>query len=57
VEAKLVEGKKYGELANAVKARNEAVHRKVSVHKSDAVRYVKTILEVVGQLPPEEAAQ
>ncbi|WP_404594474.1 SIR2 family NAD-dependent protein deacylase [Paenarthrobacter histidinolovorans] len=57
VEAKLVEGRKYGELANAVKARNEAVHRKVSVHKSDAVRYVKTILEVVGQLPPEEAAR
>ena len=51
VEAGVLKGSEYGKLANAVKARNDAVHRQVSVHKSEAADYVRTILDIVGRLP------
>jgi len=54
VEEGILRGSDYGKLANAVRARNDFVHRQVSVHRSEAADYVKTILEVVGRLPPME---
>ncbi|MEQ4567167.1 SIR2 family protein [Paenarthrobacter sp. CAP02] len=54
VEAGLIDSTKYGELANALRARNEAVHRKASVHIKEATRYVTLILNVVKSLPIDE---
>lgn len=54
VEEGILRGSDYGKLANAVRARNDFVHRQVSVHRSEAADYVKTILEVVSRLPPME---
>lgn len=57
IDAGLVDKAKYGELTNAVRARNEAVHRKSSINLKQATRYVQVILEVVRQLPPEPPRQ
>ncbi|MFJ6456160.1 SIR2 family NAD-dependent protein deacylase [Paenarthrobacter sp. NPDC091669] len=51
VEAGLINKSKYGELANAVRARNEIVHGKATVHMKEAARHVSVILKVVRELP------
>jgi hypothetical protein len=56
VEAGILPGREYGRLANAVKARNDAVHRQVSVHKNEAAEHVRAILDVVGRLPEVEVS-
>lgn len=53
-EAGILLANEYGRVANAVKARNDAVHRQVAVPMGDATDYVRTILAIVERMPPLE---
>jgi hypothetical protein len=49
-EDKLVRSDEYHRIGNAIKARNDAVHRQVRVAMSDSKMYVASILRVVARL-------
>lgn len=49
-EDKLVHADEYHRIGNAIKARNDAVHRQVPVPRSDSKIYVESILKVVARL-------